>query len=1079
MKLALAFTLAVTSLAGAQDISEQEVLRFDRASRVHRTTRATLTRRDAARRRRARQHRFSGELERAQRIEREERRRAIVRFEAFLERHPDHPAHTPAAMFRLGHLYYERSLDAEDPDFGPTIELYRRLVRDHPAFDDLDAVLHLLGVALERMGAQDEAKRAWLRVVCVDPSVVSEREHYGRCQPRTSRSRLWADTWLRVGELHFDDVAPGALDWAISAYAHALAEPRGRIGVLASYKTAWAHYRASRYAEAIRFFGDVAEGTDELRAEALQYIAICFAYDDWNENQLPDEAEGMPSPHARVADPRLLPQNRDWTAEVYIQLGKVFFDEAKYPEAVRAWREVIRRWPLHPSLPEVFDGVNEAMEQPVFGIAVSAPYAEERRELDAFDWTRWIDHQSDLERARRGQEYVEEAMVRRAIREHQRAQQDRRRAVEAVNAGDSAIAEGTFASARAAYARAAESYRAYLATYPNAPDAYELRYNLADALYWGQSYDEAATAYADVRDSLLGEHHRSAAGRRAVESIQRLLEAQPGLVRDGPPPVVTGRVTSVPMPQLVQRLARARDAYLHRVTPAADAEGVRAAYAYNNALLLFHYGHWEQARRRLSRVFRAGCENETGRAAWELLYLMASERNDRAETDRLSRRLAERTCTFSAAVDGCCGDSYVHVVAFRHAKEVFERATAAADDTRFQLFEEAASLFIQAVDENPSHPDAPVALEHAAIALERTGRLESSRMIYQRILDTVGPLRGRDDDERTRLDRIVANAIFRMAYQANRLFDDAEAREHYRSLADSPRFASSNDELVRRLHADAIHNLAVIHERHGEWSEAERFHRRLSTSPDVETARVSAYRLGEIAWSSGDRAKAVRAFNAFISRFARDRTAASLLVRARWRIAQAREGYRSHPDALRQVVGEYARLGLGPSDYVADHAAEASFRLADRVASFSIHGTNTATLRAEIESAAREARAIAQAYEVVMAYRQPRWTARALVAQGRAYEALERAITNARAPRALREQVAAMLDEHSTTARCLAREQYLRAAHIAPATSVAAADAFSRLSATPTCAGEPPTPFRSPPGLVVPVGVAGSPPLAR
>lgn len=1015
-------------------------------------------------------------------IEREERRRAIVRFEAFLERHPDHPTHTPGAMFRLGYLYYERSLDAEEPEFGPTIELYRRLVRDHPAFDDLDAVLHLLGVALERMGAEDEAKRAWLRVVCVDSSVVSEQARYARCQPRTTRSRLWADTWLHLGELHFDDFAPGALDWAISAYAHVLAERRGRIRVLATYKTAWAHYRASRYPDAIRFFGNVAQGTDELRDEALQYIAICFAYDDWNENQIPDEAEGMPSPHARVADPRLLPQNREWTAEVYIQLGRVFFDEAKYPEAVRAWREVIRRWPLHPSLPEVFDDIERALErtEPGFSaITLADPHEGVRRELAAFDWTRWIDHQPDLERARRGQEYVEQAMMSRAIRDHQRAQHDRRRAVEAANAGNSALAEHTLASARAAYARAAESYRAYLAAYPNDPDAYELLYNLADALYWGQSYDEAATAYADVRDSLLGQHHRSGAGRRAVESIQRLVEAQPGLVRDSPPPVITGRVTPIPMPRLVRRLADARDAYLHRVTPAADSEGVRAAYAYDNAHLLFLYGHWEQARRRLSRVFRVGCENETGRAAWELLYLMASERNDRAATEQLSRRLAERACTFSAPVDGCCGDGYVHVVVFRHAKEVFERATAAADDTRYRLFEEAASLFVQAVDDNPTHPDAPVALEHAAIALERTGRLESSRMIYQRILDTVGPLRGRDDDERTRLDRIVANAIFRMAYQASRLFDDAEARDHYRSLADSPRFASSNDELVRRLRADAIHNLAVIHERRGEWGEAERFHRWLSTSTDVEIARVSAYRLGEIAWSSGDRARAVRAFNAFVSRFARDRTAASLLVRARWGIAQAREGGRSYTDALRQVVNEYARSGIGPDNRVADHAAEASFVLADRSASFSIRGTNIATVRAEIESAAREARAIAQAYETVMPYRQPRWTARALVAQGRAYEALERAIANARVPRALRGQVAAMLDEHSATARCLARERYLRAAHVAPPTSVAAADAFSRLSATPTCAGEPPTPVRSPPGLVVPVGVAGSPPLAR
>ena len=35
---------------------------------------------------------------------------------------------------------------------------------------------------------------------------------------------------------------------------------------------------------------------------------------------------------------------------------------------------------------------------------------------------------------------------------------------------------------------AAEAYRGYLQAYPNSPNAYELQYNLADALFWSENY---------------------------------------------------------------------------------------------------------------------------------------------------------------------------------------------------------------------------------------------------------------------------------------------------------------------------------------------------------------------------------------------------------------------------------------------------------------------------------------------------------------------------------------------------------------------------------------------------------------
>ena len=91
----------------------------------------------------------------------------------------------------------------------------------------------------------------------------------------------------------------------------------------------------------------------ELREEAIQYLAIGFAYDDWNENQVADPLEGQKRGVERVQDAKLMPQDKPWTSDVYFRLGYVFFDEAKYPEAIETWKLALKRWPLDKQIPEV------------------------------------------------------------------------------------------------------------------------------------------------------------------------------------------------------------------------------------------------------------------------------------------------------------------------------------------------------------------------------------------------------------------------------------------------------------------------------------------------------------------------------------------------------------------------------------------------------------------------------------------------------------------------------------------------------------------------------------------------------
>jgi TolA-binding protein len=647
---------------------EAEVDRFAGVASSYRGTVGSLLRREYLRQRRSRDQYYARQIQAEEDALDEARDRAILLFERFIQRYPNDPTYTPDAMFRLGELYFERSSiqfqeayatarEAGDtasvpltPDFEPTIDLYRDLVRKFPDYGRLDGVFYLIGYCLNEMGKPEQARMAWLNLVCANefkfdpddalPGVDEEGEGgegegdgesseaddfadehpamnldgeeeeeaeggvfvdpYYECEPVVADARFTSETWFRIGEYHFDDYGDShSLDKAIAAYNKILEDPEDRNYNLALYKVAWAYYRDNRYPEAIEHFGKLVQWSDdqqkatgragsELRPEAIQYLGIAFAYDDWNENLVPDESEGMPSPIDRVQDPELLPQDREWTPEVYFQLGQVLFDEAKYPQAIEVWELALSKWPDHPRAPEIQDLIAEAhQEHKEFEKAIAARAALGDYTQGTEWWEANKDHPIEQREAER---LAENALIQSAIYYHQQAQQLRR---QCVAQQDLSLCE----QAQENYALAAEGYRKYLEQYPNNPQAYELQYNLADALFWSENYERAAEEYAKVRDSNLDDVHLAEAARRVVESLKRIVEEAEKngeiTIREEPPEPSGDppQVTPIEMPELLQRLAQARETYLARVSEEDDTENVREAYDYNNALLLYKYGY--------------------------------------------------------------------------------------------------------------------------------------------------------------------------------------------------------------------------------------------------------------------------------------------------------------------------------------------------------------------------------------------------------------------------------------------------------------------------------------------------------
>ena len=318
---------------------------------------------------------------------------AIERFEAFLESTPNDPRFTPEALMRLADLYADRaevmrSLQAEaaeargeEPRWEPSnrrfIAMYSRVLREFPTYEHADAAAYLLGYYLIESGLLDQGQGVFEHIVCANrfplvldglteaaeardraeappaaaPSASETASSYVGCEPAWPASAYLTEVWMRIGDHCFDF---GSLDEALEAYARVLRAPDGRFWTLAQYKTAWTHYRSDRYADAVRAFAALLGWIDahpadpgaDLRAEVVDYLAVCFAEDDWDLDGIPDGERGGPTPVDRLTDERLVPQGAPFLAEVYERVGDMELDVVRPAGAEAVWAAALQRWPL-------------------------------------------------------------------------------------------------------------------------------------------------------------------------------------------------------------------------------------------------------------------------------------------------------------------------------------------------------------------------------------------------------------------------------------------------------------------------------------------------------------------------------------------------------------------------------------------------------------------------------------------------------------------------------------------------------------------------------------------------------------
>ena len=586
--------------------------------------------------------------------ERERRLEAIADFEQFLDRFPNHPAYSPDVLFRLAELHYEKAVDEfnqqdasfelalerfelgidPDPppepakDFSTSIRLFRRLIAQFPEYRQIDGAYYLMSICHVQMDEIDEAFDGLETLVAEYPESEFAQESY-----------------LRLGEFHFD---AAEFELALVAYEQALGYGESNWYDKILFKLGWSTYLLNDYNEAISYFTDLlgwysrdeAEGFAALKEESLQYLAIALAEEDWDLDGDTDPAFVMPRVNSYLGE------DLEYTSEVLDRLAGILMENTRYEFAVEVNEHAMNRFECDPRNIDRAVQIIEAHSQlRAFDLALAMQRDLTTQFGPDSEWYACMERLGEVDAVAKAEEVVKENLIETAARYYLQADQTMS---EALAADDPALLD----QAAEEFSFAANIYGDFLEQYPDDPLAYEMGMYYAQSLLYARRYQEAAAAFASVRDSLRSEDFRELAAALTVQSYEYALDEEiSAFALEGRAwPAYTGPNEWIPpedpedeetsdeprelpgaeeIPPLSQAWAAAITAYLEMGLTSEDDPSIRGRYQYQLAKLLYDYGHLAEAREGFMAVLD-GCDTNLPETGFAAAFVMMTYRDDAA-----------------------------------------------------------------------------------------------------------------------------------------------------------------------------------------------------------------------------------------------------------------------------------------------------------------------------------------------------------------------------------------------------------------------------------------------------------------
>ena len=957
------------------------------------------------------------------------RAKAIARYEDFLELHPNDAAWTPEIMFRLAELHFDASLErfqrqeeawqdelaalekrreeGEEnlPSMRPpptvqyerSIELLSGVVSNFPTYALNDAALYRMGVLLYESEEYDASRQSFLALTCGNRFVVPNKDYsnvvssatfrkgdYERCSAISDRTELVAESWLRIGELHYDvEEYPPAFE----AYLQALGEPGSPLYAQALLRIAFATYLQRDFPGAIARFDEYLiyveslKGTERYedegayRDDVIRWMAKTYNEDDWDGNGRRDRVYGLKRLEKDYSERKDEPH----VPEIYAAYADLLVYETEFQKGIEIYELALSRWPLAAAAPEIQFKILEAWKA----------LREDRKVTEARDalatnylrGTNWYyANENDPDAIEKAFKLAEDALVATAVDHQAKAQALR--------------SNGDEEGAKKEYAIAARAYAAYLERFPNTPSSYEYRFNYADSLYYSDQYLESAKQFAMVRDSNLDNRLEADAAEGVVAALESYAEVQRNEGAYELPPMPKDPEQGPYEPLEISPLARAlQDAYDRYTEIKPDAEDA-AAIIYKSGEISQRHNLFVEARPRFQRVIDRHCDTDVAiNASFAIIdgYAMQGQLTEEIVKGIKACGTGEAKTEFAGKLR-----SIGNAVIFQEATLLFEAGQ----------FEAAADRYVALVNQAPDDPNADNALNNAAVAYENIGRFESASKTYERIYTTYKPCSSPNLKDSDKCSEFSDYALLRTGFNHARFFEFEDAVDKYLILAQKDDYKNSEYRLT------ALRNAASLQDSLQNYEASAKLYYEVAKKADSPEEKAEAtYRAAEVLEKAGNDSKTIQAYKKYLKEHAGQADQSVREVEAHLRLGKLyREGgKKQRKDAereLNKVIELFAARGLQAGTPEAAIPAEAQFLLAEYqledTAKLRIKSTGSKKIAEEAKKLVDALLKVSEEYDKVFAYRSFDWVLAAMFRRGYAFENFANTMVEAPVPKQLR-----------------------------------------------------------------------------
>ncbi len=656
----------------------------------------------------------------------ERRDQAIQLLENFIRAEPETAAEMPDALMRLAELRWEQARvdylrafaawqevpernrgPAPSPDYRRSMQLYDRILTQHPRYERVDLVLYMKAYAHVEKGESDQALALYQKIL---------EEH--------PRSRFVPDAHFALAEARFSvSEWPGAL----AEFEKVMEHRESELYDISLFKSAWALWRMGRTQEAALRFRqvlDLGRGRGpmsaaqrrrlrELQDEALDYLIQVFIEDENNT------AADVFAFLEEIGGER-------YAHKVLVRLSDTFMGQSRYDRAIEAYQLLLEMDPMDRKAPQYQREIATAQShlgEPAATIEAMAVAASDYGVESA-----WAVQQADPERVERERKRTERMIRRQAMRWHEIGQRENQRVL---------------------LENAVKLYEVYLEHFGDLEPAYEISFYRGEILFHRlERFPEAGDAYLLAAEKEPEGRFTKDALYNAIGAFERVREVEVAACADGSTPAAPAATPAAAPDAEAESESGMTDEAEASAPPAANAcEGETAndrkfaqaielyvqlfpddpdlpEILFRQGRLYYDRGIYDPAVRLFGQLLERFPESRFAAPAGELILDSFNRAQDYANIESWARRL-KAAPAFDDAESQRRLDSLILMSMFKVGEQLAERGAHG----------EAAAAYLRAAEEFPSDERAPEALFNAGVEHQAAGELEGADAAYSQLIE--------------------------------------------------------------------------------------------------------------------------------------------------------------------------------------------------------------------------------------------------------------------------------------------------------------------------------------------------------